>query len=117
MQFAALRMLCAGLKQWPTLGSNARRHGIDLLLTQLSSMAITEAASEEVEDSGSAMLQHSSRARTISLKPADVGSLAQEVRTITTPGVEFSGLGRGALPSSPARHPPTRARGPHPDVP
>ena len=73
-QFAALRMLCAGLAAWPPLGSAARRHGIDLLLNQLVSTGTALAATSDEELAAA----QSSRAQSISLKQSDIAALAQK---------------------------------------
>ncbi|KAL1525929.1 hypothetical protein AB1Y20_020755 [Prymnesium parvum] len=72
--FFALRMLCATLRAWPAIGSTARRHGIDILLEQLASRSNPSAEGDGSAAGGG----HSSRARTISLKPSDVTALAQK---------------------------------------
>ena len=95
-QFSALRMLVAALRAWPLVGSVARRHGLEAQLDKLSKLASEPV--QEIEEppppaesldgsqdsdsmpmlmGGSAGVGgQSARARSVSLKPADVAALA-----------------------------------------
>lgn len=95
--FCALRMLFATLKSWPRIASAARRHGVDMLLGQLASKALSD-----VDVATSA---HSSRVRNISLKSSDVAVLAQRtsalLEAVPTDSAEYDI--QAALEALPAR--------------